>query len=318
MKEIGGYLSFEFSKNNSVYHNTAFELNTSRNAFEYILVNKKISKVYVPYFNCGVMLEPLLKTSTPYEYYSINLNLEINDDIILRNDEYILYVNYFGIKNRYVEILIEKFGNKLIIDNSQSFFSKFDKNIFSIYSPRKFFGVSDGGYLVGDIKKIPLKKDYSISRLEHLFGRIECGAKDYYKIFNENDNGLINQPILEMSDITKAILRTIDYEIVKSIRNQNFQYLHNNLKNINELYIDIENINGAMVYPFLLNKNIKNTLVSNNIYVATYWSDVLDITNVPKNETYLTRNIIPLPIDQRYTLKDMDTILEIIRENYND
>ncbi len=97
------------------------------------------------------MQEAIKKTQIDYKYFSIDENLEIINVDDLKEGDYILYINYFGIKNVYINSLINKYGEKLIIDNSQSFFSKFGNNVSSIYSPRKFFGVSDGAYLVGSI-----------------------------------------------------------------------------------------------------------------------------------------------------------------------
>ncbi|MCU7938650.1 MAG: hypothetical protein KZQ64_11495 [gamma proteobacterium symbiont of Bathyaustriella thionipta] len=315
-KEIGGYFSLELKKNDFYYHKNSIKLNSARNCFEYILQTVKVNKVYVPYYNCSVMLEPLLKTNTSYEFYKINENLEIIDKIGLKSDEYILYVNYFGIKNKYIDFLIEMYGSKLIVDNSQSFFSKFTKDIFSIYSPRKFFGVSDGGYLRGkNITKLELDYDHSLGRISHLIGRIEETGSKYYSEYKKNDNSLIMQDIKKMSKFTDVILSNINYKEIVKIRNKNFLFLHEKLKSMNELNVDVEYIDGPMVYPFIYKQNIRETLIKNKIYVATYWEDVLSIDELPGKEKYLTINIIPLPIDQRYNLEDMGKIIKVIEDN---
>ena len=312
-KEIGGYFSFEISNKGHDYHRNSIKLNSCRNALEYILRDKKPSKVYIPYYNCDVVLEPFIKTNTKYEYYAIEKNLELLLDIKLKDNEYLLYVNYFGIKNKYVDYLIYKYEKNLIIDSSQSFFSKYGENIYAIYSPRKFFGVSDGGYLYGDLNSLSIKRDSSIDRMQHLFGRLESEASKYYKLYKRNDDSLKNQPIMKMSKITELILNSIDYESIKIKRNTNFKYIHEHLKEFNKIKIDLMTIDGPMVYPLLLDKDLKDVLIANKIYIATYWNNVLKIKNIPHTEVFLTKNIIPLPIDQRYTIDDMEIIIQIVK-----
>lgn len=317
-KEIGGYFALELPERKGHYHQNSIKLNTARNALEYILRNMEVDKIYMPYYNCCVMLEPLQKTHTKFEYYAINESFEMFDVDVLRDKEYILYINYYGIKNAYINSLIEKFGNKLIIDNSQSFFSKFTNKVFSIYSPRKFFGVSDGAYLVGNISENRnLKFDTSLNRMKHLFGRIEATAEQFYDEYKKNDNALILNEIKKMSKLTNRILSGLEYEKIKNIRNENFFYLHAELKNINKLKIDIENISGPMIYPLLLNEQMKNILIENKIYIATYWNCVLEIKDVPSKESDFVKNLIPLPIDQRYNLEDMKRIIKVIKATSN-
>ncbi|MBA3026193.1 MAG: hypothetical protein FP820_07230 [Sulfurimonas sp.] len=316
MKEIGGYFSLELPERKNHFHMQAIQLNSARNAFEYILKHTKVNTVYIPYYNCDVMLEPLLKTFTSYKYYAINDSLEIEKLISLKDNELILYINYFGIKNQYVEKLIKRYQEKLIIDNSQAFFAKFEKHIYAIYSPRKFFGVSDGGYLVGNIEENSLEQDFSAKRMNHLIGRLDSDAEKYYDTYKKNDNSLKMQDIKKMSTTTEYILSTIDYKNIAKKRKENFMYLHDNLKMMNSLRIDEDSLSIPMIYPFLFKEELKKILIENKIYVATYWPNILEIQDIPKNEQNLTKNLIPLPLDQRYNLDDMKRIVQIIKENF--
>ena len=90
------------------YHKNAIRLNTGRNCLEYILRCRKYSKVYIPYYTCDSILDPFNKLEIPYEFYHIDIQLEITDDFTLQGSEALLYTNYFGLKQRYVEQLAEK------------------------------------------------------------------------------------------------------------------------------------------------------------------------------------------------------------------
>ena len=156
---IGGYFGLELRKGEH-YHKDALRLNTARNCFEYVLLVRKYKKVYIPYFTCEVMLEPLQRHQIQYEFYHINEQLEPIENIVLQEGEAFLYTNYFGLKQSCVERLAKVYGKQLIVDNAQAFFAPRLDGIDTFYSPRKFFGVADGGYLYIDkLLDVELQKD---------------------------------------------------------------------------------------------------------------------------------------------------------------
>ena len=71
-----------------------------------------------------------------------------------------------------------------------------------------------------------------------------------------------------------------------------------------------------MVYPLLLDKEIdKAKLFKENIFIPTFWNEVLergDIENSYGYEKKMTQRLLPLPIDQRYGIKDMNKIVKNI------
>ena len=243
-------------------------------------------------------------------------NTQIIQEIDLLKDERILYVNYFALKSQYVKRLADKYQNNLIIDNTQDFFEKPLENIDTIYSPRKFFGVSDGGYLyVNHLLEQLLTFDESYIHSEQLLGRADKEASLFYNEYIKAEQRLINQPIRKMSNLTNKILSSINYERIKQKRKENFAYLHNELKEINLLEnIDIKST--PFIYPFLTNDlQLREKLIKNKIYIAKYWSEVLDRDSASNVEIDFVNKLIPLPIDQRYDFDDMCRILKIIKDN---
>ena len=109
MGAIGGYFSLELPLREE-YHKDAIRLNTGRNCLEYILRARKYEKVYIPYYTCEVILEPFKKLDIPYEFYHVDINFEIRDKFSIKAGEGLLYTNYFGLKQRYVEHLVEQFA----------------------------------------------------------------------------------------------------------------------------------------------------------------------------------------------------------------
>lgn len=314
-KFIGGYFELEL-QNSGFMHSNAILLNSGRNCFEYILQTNRPTHVYIPKYICDVMIEPLNKLKVPYSFYSIDENLEIDKNVQLKKNELIVYVNYFGIKDGYGNLLGKKYGNKLVLDNSQALYTKPIKSSHTFYSPRKFFGLPDGGFLYTNKKLVEdLPVGISYQRFSHLIKRIDVDADKAYKDFTSNEGSLSDQPIMQMSLLTRSILGNIDFETARQKRLANFDFLHKGLKDNNRLQIDLNSFSCPMVYPYLTRDSmLRQKLIRDNIFIATYWPNVLNWSNRGETEYKLAKGILPLPIDQRYGIKEMVRILRAIND----
>lgn len=312
MKEIGGFFELDLPKGEQ-YHTNALKLNSARNCFKYLLQASKPTKVWLPAYCCDSLIEPLTIENVAYEFYSINKQF---DPVLLPElgaGERFLYINYFGLKDKFIKKLIELYAEKLIIDNTQAFFNKPPLNIDTFYSARKFFGVADGGYLYTN-KKInnELEYDLSSNNMTHVLGRYELTASDFYKQYRTSESSLVSQPVKKMSKITESLMGIIDYKQAEKKRVENFIYLANALNNVNLIDIESDLSSVPMVYPLLIKENLKNELINNKIYVASYWQDAIKRVDENSVEDNFIKYLIPLPIDQRYSLEDMDRILKVI------
>ena len=313
MDAIGGYFSLELPLHEE-YHNNAIRHNTGRNCLEYILKVRKYKKVYIPYYTCDVVLEPFKKTGTSYEFYHIDIHLELASDVKLNEGEALLYTNYYGLKQRYVETLAALYGRQLIVDNTQAFYAKPIPGIDTFYTCRKFFGVPDGAYLYCD-KELDkeIEQDYSYDRAAHLLKRIDLSAEEGFKDFRRVDDGLDNQSIRKMSKLTQRIMQSIDYEAAAQQRRANFQLLHEALGKENNLELHLEDDAVPMVYPYLVPvKGLREKLIDNKIFVARYWPNVLEWTTKGDIDYLLACQMQPLPIDQRYSEEEMNIILKVL------
>ncbi len=299
-------------------HRDGVLLNTGRNALEYILSSiGHVRRVFLPYYTCDVVLEPLLKLSIPWTFYSINLNLELADNIELGVDDYLIVNNYFGIKDEYIRQLASIYKDKLIVDCAQAFFSEPIPNIKTFYSCRKFVGVADGGvaYPKHNIEIIRFFEDNTSSHDSHLIIRKKYGAEAGYKDFLNNENKLKNQPICSMSKKTKEILGHIDYSSVVNRRQTNWQYLHEHLKSQNLLSLPSRLSDECpLVYPYLIHNGsaLRKKLIKQRVYIAQYWHSVYNIVKKNTVEFLLVTNLVAIPCDQRYGTKEMDEIISII------
>lgn len=319
IKAIGGY--FELADKDYEYGRLPVEgiaLNTCRNALEYIILQLSDAKrIFVPYYTCEAVIEPLKRLPVEYVFYHINEHLEIADEIALLDGDYLIANNYFGIKDAYIVELAEKYGDRLIVDNAQALFAPVLLNVKAAYSTRKYVGVADGGFAVGvpAIGVIDYEEDNSLEHDSHLYIRKESGAEAGFKDYQVNECKLDDQPIRRMSPQTQGILSQINYDSIIEKRRQNYLYLSKVLGEKNLLQLpSIDSFTCPMVYPFMTDdESLRARLIQNKVFVARYWPNVLDWCEKDKLEYKLATLVIPLPVDQRYGEMEMNKIIEILK-----
>ena len=67
-----------------------------------------------------------------------------------------------------------------------------------------------------------------------------------------------------------------------------------------------------MAYPYWTNDDsLRKKLIDNRIYVATYWPNVVEWCGIGGSEYELAKDLLPLPIDQRYDKNELNKIFKI-------
>ncbi|MGY3724755.1 hypothetical protein SAMN05421767_11235 [Granulicatella balaenopterae] len=310
--EIGGYIELEKSNKKMLYADKIL-LNAGRNCLKYIIKAKNIQKIYLPYFLCDSVRDACKDEYINIAYYHISDNF-LPKSIELQHDEWIYVVNYYGqLSNQKLEELHNEFSGRMIVDNAQAYFQEPVIGIDTLYTCRKFFGVADGAILsTSQLMTSELSKDESFQHMNFLLGRFERSASEFYGEYAENNKRFKNEPIKKMSELTKNLLNGIDYEFVKEARTTNFNYLHQQLKDINLL--TVTKVEGAFAYPLMIENaaEIRKQLIAKKIYIPLLWPNVLDDVEEDSLEYQLALNILPLPCDQRYGVKEMDIIVSEI------
>lgn len=308
MKAIGGYFELECGCV-LPYYSDGIYLNLCRSALRYLIRVLGISKLYVPYYTCDVVYKAIEQERCIAEKYHLNTNMMPDRDF--EKNAFIVYNNYFGVLGKKVRELAKIYPN-LIVDNAQAFYSNTNCRA-SIYSPRKFFGLPDGGILRGkDIPILDIEKGISYNLCSHLLERIDMGAEFGYQEFVKNDKFLEELPLNKMSRLTNKLMRNIDYNKVRKRRLENFRVLQESLST--NFPISMSEDDVPMVYPFYINdgSRLKEKLINNKIFCATYWPNVFDSCSSTSVEFNLAKNLILLPIDQRYGEEEMKRILKLL------
>lgn len=315
---IGGYLELELPPERPKIYPEARRYQSARAAFYALLLTGRPRKVWMPMYICDSMLAPLKKAGIEFSFYSINKDFSIKDDIELSTEEWILYVNYFGVCASQQRSILQKYNPKQVIfDHSQAFYAPPLDCLATIYSPRKFFGVPDGGLLVTNLSiSAPEEIDNgSVQRSLHLLKRLAGTPESGYADYQAAEKMLEDIEPRKMSILTERILSSVDYEMVRLKRNINFNILHGEFREVNELKFSAQDIDGPLCYPLLLKgKKLHLELVKRRMYIAKYWPDVILRSKQFDTEVTLVDSLLPLPCDQRYGVGDMSNIIRVVKE----
>ncbi len=313
MKPIGGFFELELNYGNEQYHKTQTVLSTGRSCLNLIIKEVSPSKIFLPYYICDSLIEPIANKKINYQFYSLNQKLEPEENILLKDNEYIIYINYFGLMKGTVGNLIEKYPNNLILDNTQAFYEKGFSDIWSFNSARKFFGVPDGAFLYSPYPLITdLFNRNGDFHYDHLVHRLIKKQEIAYKEFVAYEKSL-NDEIKYVSILSELLLSNIDYQKAKEKRIINYKMCHSAFKEINQLNLSLQTDSVPMVYPLLVETNFdREVLFKKNIFIPTFWEDVLqrsDDENIYKFEKRISKQLLPLPVDQRYGIDDMNYLI---------
>jgi hypothetical protein len=317
MRPIGGFFELEAHSRASgiLYHENALALSTGRGCISYIIRAETPSKFHIPSYACASIHDPLKAQNIATAFYEIDESLEPVELPTLMPGEFFLYINYFGLKRKYIRDLFKIYGDKLIIDNTHDFFARGFQGNYSFNSARKFFGVPDGAFLYGDKCQGDKSNLARFSQSDSTPNALRL-AEDYeaaYIAYQTYEKSL-NCEVSLISVESEQILKAIDYDQVRKIRLANFQFMHDILGKQNTFRIDQTQDFDPFCYPFLPRTGIDIKFFhQRKFFVPSLWRDVIDRElKASVFETRLCNDLLPFPIDHRYSKDDLGQIVELV------
>ncbi len=322
MKEYGGYIQLD-TYYGQEYYPDLLPLSSGRAALRLLIRTNGIKKLFLPDLCCSSVWEACEEEGISWEFYPVNHQFHPNFHQTLEEDEWLLLVNLYGLLSDETIRRITRQFPRVIADYTHAFFQRPLKDVPTLYSCRKFFGVPDGSYLSPGSLSLSLAKacqtlpvDHSYERMHFLLGRFEAPASLFYPEYASNNERFTQDPPRQMSKLTHNLLRAIDYEEAGRRRNQNFSYLHEKLGHINRLPLPI--IPNPYTYPFWYREDspsgswLREQLIQQKIYIPVLWPEILKLCPTDSFAHQAALNILPLPVDQRYTPEDMKEIVKIL------
>lgn len=314
-------------------------LDSGRSAIRVLALRLKKGRVLLPSYICRSVVDSFGQ-DFEIEYYLVDECLQIDRESLrekMDDTVTVVYVmHYFGIlqKGEILEYLAkerEKRGFLILEDTTHSLLTAAETvGDYQICSLRKWFPIPDGGVLygqhTGEISSRGLLERASSGKvteamiLKHLCLRlsVECNSL-YRRIFAEQEDAMdTQQDICRMSEVSELLLKYMDLEGIAKARRDNWNTLIERLDHT--MIQPIYQMPAEHFVPFALPVIVKDRdrfrhyLMEHQIYCAVHWPmETEHQKRIPVNCT-LERNILSLPIDQRYTREQMNYLAEAIHK----
>ena len=313
--EVGSFIELQFRKGLEYYKGDDIaRLNSGRAAIYHAVRCFYSQTVWLPYYECDTVRDFLIEKGLRVKYYYIDKEFTPMIDSI-SNEESIVIVNYFGIMSYSRMTDLAARYNHVIIDNAQAFFAEPLESCMNVYSARKFIGVPDGAYVVGSNCNQFLdgyEQDYSSDTSLFLLQRIEYGCEGKaYQSRMINEQRINDSDVKKMSKLTHGILDGTDYEVIKIKRRENFNEANRLFQSINLInpLKDYDDSCFPMVYPLVVeDDSLIDRLQKAKHFQGHWWSYLLNEVKEGSFEYWISRFIVPITIDQRYSIQDIDNL----------
>ncbi len=312
---IGGYNQLSLISLDTQLGAEAYQFQSARAALYAYLNAAKIKTLYVPNYICDSIFPALKSLTVEVKFYSVNEQLlpVSCPELANKSDSRILLVNYFGLLNEQIKTLTAVEPELFIVDNSQALFCEHIERTTSIYSPRKFLGIPDGGFL-RTAEKINMPETlYDASgNVGHLLLRAAGNVQAGYARFLAAEQALECFIPKKISVISAHLIKCVDINGIKEKRRRNYKILYNKFKSLNQLQLPI-NDHVPLCYPLKLGVNVTSicrVLINSAIYLPRYWnSDYSGDVG-----TSMFENTLFLPIDERLKEEDVASLIELITD----
>lgn len=298
--------------------------------------------VLLPSYLCPTIIENFDKMNTKVIFYAINYDFSINLIDLKRklcNNKVkaIYFIEYFGMNHNEETMEFLKFmklkGYTIIQDAVHTLYlDKYDGFIgtYCFNSLRKF-GPIDGSVLLS-YNNVDMEKNYNEQYLKSI-NKARKRKSDYFKGEFSDENIFLdefkkaeefyqdNKEICMLSSEQQKKLEKLNLNYIKKRRIENFQYLYKFFEQKENIKIITTNENIENKIPFTMiilinNRNeVRKKLFDKRIFCPILW-DIINCEQIKGFEDSLkiSKQILMIPIDQRYTIYDMKTFIKIFDE----
>jgi hypothetical protein len=280
---------------------------------------------WLPSYLCAAILEPFRKLRIPVRFYNDGPNFENTDSRWtgdIRQGDLVLLIHYFGFPNKTVPTteLISR-GAVILEDAAQSLFVKqqYPNSVGIVYSPRKFFGVPDGGLAVSirDVfRRNALqpppenwwKDALAVAQIRREFDLAGGGENRWFPLFRQVEE---SHPLglYRSSDLSRALIESgIDYQGLKRTRRDNYQTLASLLRE-HAVFPNLDEEVVPIGFPVRVNAHQRDKVLDffyhRKIYPPVHWRIDGVVPEKYAESHLLSNSTLTLICDQRYSKDEM-------------
>ncbi|MFO1013844.1 MAG: hypothetical protein U1E50_08775 [Caulobacteraceae bacterium] len=290
---------------------------SARAALAALLAARNIKRVWLPAFACAALAEAA--TGLDVRLYGIRRDLTpvLADLGSVRAGDAVVAVNYFGRApgGLFRDQARLRPDVLWIDDRAQALAPEAGRWAeVTLYSPRKLFGVGDGGLLVADT---PLPSPQSPSAGDP-WAPEKARAKDpagdhpqtWYPLFQARETAFSTASV-GISPATVAALKAIDPAPSMKIRKANWRILARRLAAF-ALILEKQVSFAPLFFPIAVRdpSAVVSALAALRIYCPRHWAELP--AGASGDAVWLSEHQISLPLDQRYDEADMERIADAV------
>jgi hypothetical protein len=284
------------------------------------LLGRGVLDVWLPNYYCTTVPDLLRESGISVRRYSLDREMCSNLTEIPKKHAVVL-VDYFGVTGAAIKSDLRRLDSRaVIVDNCMSFWGIRAPST-SFFSPRKFFGVEDGGLLVNSIAREQEFKlrAYKLSRETSFLDMRAAGyVSEGRELFLESERQLSNQKQpLEMSLESQEILGSLDLDFTKKRRLKNYSILKQIFPNSEfEPYSDDVHTSAPLCFP-LRSRNAelkRQELASVGVFCPAFWPGCT-IPSYDDVGRALLNDFLFLPVDHRYDEDDIVKMADLIKRH---
>lgn len=289
-----------------------------------------VSTLWLPTYCPPTVERNRLQCQFTRKFYSVGNRLEPASDFLaeVQPGEAVLTINYLGkpLPDAFCAALAARGDILWVEDRAQCLAPGRDSAAHAvIYSPRKLFGVPDGGLLVGTgareledwcFPTVPSAASESYALLAERFERPDLmdSSHNLRWLKHDMEHQLSRS---RMSRATEALLRRIPLENTAQRRQGNWKHLYDELGELCLWRIEHPDF-APYAFPLLIPEGfpteILHTLLARqHVLCQRMWYPLALPKNLYPLEESLAKRLLLLPCDQRYTERDMKQLANTVR-----
>jgi len=320
-----------FPKKNKIF------LSTGSDAIVFLVKVHNIKKILIPTYIEKEVLKLIQEQKVKIKFYKINKDLTIDIKNLQNDDNFdsILIIHYFGYPQCMLTLKkkCKQLNLQIIEDCVQSMLSSYKGKPLGTFgdasfnSLRKFIGIPDGSIVISNQKIRLLEsknhKKFIKKRFESILGKYyylngNSNYSNYYFkesfVNAEKYHNKYEMPA-PMSSLSSQILDYIDFDFIKKRRRQNFRYLLKHLKKIS-FFKKLPNNVCPLGFPIIIKnrEQVRKKLIENGIFPPIHWKIKFNDEEIFSDAEMISKSILTIPIDQRYTILDMKQIVDVFKK----
>ena len=324
MREIGS----EFwevpvtDKENGIFPNNTQWFISGRTALKSIISElKEYHTVAIPSWYCESMVKPFIDAGFDVRLYPVYFHNTLIQEYDLSCD--VLFVmDYFGYTGT---SRISQYDGIIIRDVTHSIMSsEYSDADYYFGSLRKWCGFYTGGYAWSrdgrvlacsagdDLGYVSLRKEAMILKNKYIMG--ESKDKCFLSIFHRAESLLDKIDIVSASSEDILLAQKMNVDWIRSKRRTNAGILREAFPNI-LLFKEMKETDCPMFVPVFIPDNkrdlLMNFLIQHEIYCPIHWPK-FEGFELSEHEKLIYDNELSLVCDQRYSVEDMNRIVEVI------